>query len=356
MNMCKNIFLLFLLGITINVYAQSNTLIQPKTYTAYKTIEPINVDGKVNESIWKNVEWSSNFIDIEGVKNPKYQTNIKMIWDENFFYILANIQEPHIWANITEKDAVIFHNNDFEVFIDPENDTHNYYELEINALNTVWDLFITKPYRELNSSAINDWNISGLKSAIGINGTLNNPTDIDKGWIVEIAIPWSAYKTSYYQDVVPRDMFWRINFSRVNWKHTIKDGVYSRKKNDDEKYLKEYNWVWSPQGVVNMHEPEKWGYVLFSSKELGSNSFIIPEDEQIKWEMYNLHRKQNQYFKKNKKWVLNLNELQENDIIIRDEIIKFELETHKTGYNLSVISPFTKKELVLTDDGKMSVN
>ena len=279
-----------------------------------------------------------------------------MIWDENFFYILANIQEPHIWANITEKDAVIFHNNDFEVFIDPENDTHNYYELEINALNTVWDLFITKPYRELNSSAINDWNISGLKSAIGINGTLNNPTDIDKGWIVEIAIPWSAYKTSYYQDVVPRDMFWRINFSRVNWEHTIKDGVYSRKKNDDEKYLKEYNWVWSPQGVINMHEPEKWGYVFFSSKELGSNSFVIPEDEQIKWEMYNLHRKQNLYFKKNKKWVLSLNELQENDIIIRDKIIKFELENHKTGYNLSVISPFTKKELVLTDDGKMTVN
>ena len=50
----------------------------------------------------------------------------------------------------TQHDAVIFHNNDFEVFIDPDGDTHNYYELEINALNTVWDLFITKPYRELN--------------------------------------------------------------------------------------------------------------------------------------------------------------------------------------------------------------
>ena len=125
---------------------------------------------------------------------------------------------------------LFIHNNNFEVFIDPDGDTHNYYEIEINALNTIWDLFLTKPYRELNSLAINDWNITGLKSAIGINGTLNNPNDTDKGWIVEMAIPWSAFKTSYFQDVVPGDKYWRVNFSRVNWNHNIDNGKYSRKK------------------------------------------------------------------------------------------------------------------------------
>ena len=199
------LFLLFFL--TINIFSQTKLVTLPRTHTAYKTNISINIDGKVNESIWEKANWTSNFIDIEGVDDPKYQTKIKMLWDEDFFYILADIKEPNIWADITERDAIIFHNNNFEVFIDPDGDTHNYYEIEINALNTIWDLFLTKPYRELNSLAINDWNITGLKSAIGINGTLNNPNDIDKGWIVEMAIPWSAFKTSYFQDVVPRDKF-----------------------------------------------------------------------------------------------------------------------------------------------------
>jgi len=27
--------------------------------------------------------------------------------------------------------------------------------------------------------------------------------------------------------------------------------------------LKEDNWVWSPQHVINMHVPEQWGLVRF---------------------------------------------------------------------------------------------
>ena len=113
-----------------------------------------------------------------------------MLWDENYYYILAKIIEPHVWGNIKERDAVVFYNNDFEVFIDPDGDTHNYYELEINALNTVWDLFINKPYRELGNVVLNDWNYTGLISAITVDGTLNDSNDTDKSWTLEIAIPF----------------------------------------------------------------------------------------------------------------------------------------------------------------------
>jgi hypothetical protein len=140
--------LFFLTVLISNVSAQSVLEIRPNTYTAYKTQDSITIDGISNEVAWNSVEWSSDFVDIQGGESPKYQTNIKMLWDETYFYILAKIEEPHVWADISQHDAIIFHNNDFEVFVDPDGDTHNYYELEINALNTVWDLFITKPYRE----------------------------------------------------------------------------------------------------------------------------------------------------------------------------------------------------------------
>lgn len=332
--------------------AQSNKEIIPNTYIAYQTSSAIKIDGEENDASWSKVEWSQSFIDIEGVKKPTYNTQVKMLWDETYLYILAKMEEPHVWGNLKKKDTVIFYNNDFEVFIDPDGDTHNYYELEINALNTNWDLFISKPYREGNV-VLNDWTVTGLKSAVKVNGTLNNSNDIDEGWVVEMAIPWAVYKTSYFEKNVPVDKFWRVNFSRVNWDFQITDGKYERKKDAEGKLLHEYNWVWSPTGVVNMHEPEKWGYVYFSSKEAGEkDSFKIPQDEKIKWELYKLHRAQKIYYSSHKIFATSIDSLTISAIIVDHKTLKPTLENHSTGYNITVKSPFSNKTLIVTEDGK----
>ena len=172
----KNIFTAGLFFFCLVSCAQTKKEIIPQTYVAHKTSEVITIDGKANETAWNKAKWTNDFIDIEGIKTPTYQTNVKMLWDENYYYILAKIKEPHVWGDITERDAVIFYNNDFEVFIDPDGDTHNYYELEINALNAAWDLFINKPYREKGNVVLNDWNFTGLKSAITVDGTLIGTT------------------------------------------------------------------------------------------------------------------------------------------------------------------------------------
>jgi hypothetical protein len=262
------------------------------------------------------------------------------------------MDEPHVLSNLKQRDTIIFYNNDFEVFVDPDNDTFNYYELEINALNTAWDLFLSKPYRENDMVVLNDWNIPGLKSAVKIHGTLNNPNDIDEGWVLEMAIPWASYKTSYFDQNVPADKFWRVNFSRVNWEHTITNGNYERKKGADGKFLPEYNWVWSPMGVINMHEPEKWGYVYFSSKE-GKDSFTIPQDEKVKWELYNLYRAQKEYYQKHKVWAKSITDLTKETISIDHKILKPILENHASGFNILVKSPFSNQTFVIRQDGKI---
>jgi hypothetical protein len=70
-----------------------------------------------------------------------------MLWDYKYFYIAAQLQEPHIWATIKERDAIIYQDNDFEIFIDPDGDSHNYYEVEINAFGAFWDLMLLKQPR-----------------------------------------------------------------------------------------------------------------------------------------------------------------------------------------------------------------
>lgn len=338
--------------ISITGYSQPKKPVIPKTYVAAKTTKPIVIDGDESDASWSKADWTDLFEDIENDVKPKYATKVKMLWDETNFYILAKMEEPHVWANLKQRDTIIFYNNDFEVFVDPDSDTFNYYELEINALNTAWDLFLTKPYRESDIVVANDWNIPGLKSAVKVNGTLNNPNDTDEGWVLEMAIPWAAYKTTFFDQNVPADKFWRVNFSRVNWQHSVKNGTYERKKDAEGKFLPEYNWVWSPMGVINMHEPEKWGYVYFSSKE-GKDTFTIPQDEKVRWELYTLYRAQKGYFEKHKIWAKSIADLTTKSITVDGKILKPTIENHSSGYNILVKSPFTNTTFVIRQDGKI---
>src|SRR5690606_40206668 len=127
--------------------------------------------------------WSSEFIDIEGShqQTPSYSTRFKMLWDDNNLYILAVLQEPHIWATLKQRDAIIYQDNDFEVFIKPKHSAPWYYEIEINALNTIMDLMMPKPYR-FGGHALLQWDVKNLQTAVHIECSLNSPKDIDKQW------------------------------------------------------------------------------------------------------------------------------------------------------------------------------
>lgn len=242
----------------------------PKNYLCYRADYPPSLDGTLCEPVWEKAPWTDDFVDIEGDLKPapRFRTRVKMLWDDQFFYIGAYMEEPDIWATLTEHDSVIFQDNDFEVFIDPDGDNHDYYEIEINAFNTTWDLRLVKPYRD-GGPALNEWEIPGMKTAVHISGTLNDPTSTDIGWSVEMAIPWHALAQFARRPSPPRagDQ-WRINFSRVEWDVDVVDNKY-RKIPD----RREHNWVWSPHGVIDMHRPERWGYVQFSNSAPGTDIF-----------------------------------------------------------------------------------
>ena len=232
----------------------------PKVYESPKARQALKIDGRLDDTAWRSAPWTDYFVDIEGAVKPapRFRTRVKMLWDDEYFYVAAEMEEPHVWATLTKHDSVIFHDNDFEVFIDPNGDTLEYYEFEINALNTGWDLFLDKPYRK-GGKARNEWEIPGLKTGVHIDGTRDDPRDTDRGWSVEVAFPWKALAEFAHKPAPPRPGDeWRVNFSRVEWRHEIVDGKYRKFAK-----TKEDNWVWSPQGAVNMHIPEHWGRVRF---------------------------------------------------------------------------------------------
>ncbi len=254
----------------------------PRGYVAHKVEQPLTIDGKA-EKAWDNAPWSNYFNDIEGSKKPKprFKTRMKMLWDAKYLYVYAELEEPHVWSYQTKRDCKIFIENDFEMFIKPSTMAPTYGEFEMNARGTVWDLYFHRPYRS-GANYMESWDMRDIVVGVDVQGTINNPADIDKGWSVEVAFPWSALRDLGRKSPCNDGDIWRVNFSRVEWEQAVSaDGKYIHKVGPHQESLKEDNWTWSPQRVVQMHEPEYWGYFQLSTKTSGSVAFKRPQEETI---------------------------------------------------------------------------
>jgi hypothetical protein len=262
-------------------------------YIVFHCPSPPSIDGSIDETPWEAATWTRPFVDIEGSDKPQtqFETMVKMLWDDKYLYVAAQLNDKHIWANIKEKDGPIFEDNDFEIFIDPDGDAHQYMKIEMNALGNICDLFMDKPYRDGGEPDI-DWNIQGLKKAVKIYGKINYTSNKDSCWTLEMAIPWKAMIDFSNSKAIPvDDEQWRVNFQRVQWKTYIKDHNYCKERGPDKKTLPSLNWSWSQQGAQDMHQPEKWGIIQFSSKKAGTgiSDFIKNPDDGIIWSLWQVY-------------------------------------------------------------------
>lgn len=341
-----------------NIEHINNMQTSPLVYAANKIKSPITIDGKANEADWANAPWTSSFIDIEGPQKttPKFKTRTKMLWDDEQLYIYAELEEPHIWGDITQHDAIIYHNNDFEIFIKPFEHQPFYYEIEVNSLNTIMDLMMPKAYR-LGGDALMHWDTKGLKSAIHTEGTINDPRDKDQYWAVEMAIPFRSLLT-YASHAKPKvDSYWRINFSRVQWQHEVKNDSYQRKK-EGSKFLPEDNWVWSPIGVINMHHPERWGYLKFV--ENAQSEAKLPESHHVEQAAWNIFYLQQAYSKQHKSFAASIEQLpnfqQTLKAPLRNMKYTLLLNEAKSFYKLTLQDLSTGRSISLDSEGNYNIN
>lgn len=362
------IFCFLCLSAAINetIYCQAvpipQTNFPPKHYICYRSDNSLNIDGKLNEPIWQKAPWTDQFTDITGdsTLSPRYNTRVKMLWDDKFLYVAAELEEPDVWATLTQRDTVILNDNDFEIFIDPDGDTQSYYEFEINAFNAVWDLLLTKPYR-MGGVAVTAWDIHGLLSGVDIQGTINKPGDKDKGWTIEAAFPWKILMQCAAHKGLPENgEQWRLNFSRVEWEVDTLNGKYTKVKNPSthRNYFPD-NWVWSPQGLVDMHYPEMWGYVQFSKNIAGTNedSFIEKPEEYAKWVLRQIFYKERAFYSDHGTYTSKLNDLSFTNSTPVENIPGYQwppvIEAASDYFEISVISSDKKNKICLFSDGKI---
>jgi hypothetical protein len=137
---------LFLRFLTPIAWAQNESSFPPidssdiRKLKAYQTSELIQIDGKLDEPVWKKADRSESFVDLITGKPTHLKTHVSVLWDEKNLYIGYRIQEPEVTAKFTKEDDPIYQDNDVEFFIAGQD---AYYEFEINAHGTVYDgLFV----------------------------------------------------------------------------------------------------------------------------------------------------------------------------------------------------------------------
>ncbi len=256
----------------------------PRYYVIYKAEDSIVIDGNFNERSWEKTKWFDSFVDHQFpyAPPPWKTTRAKMVYDENYIYVAAQLQEENVWGSITKRDSIIYYENDFEIFLDPTANGINYFEFEMNSLNTMFDM-----WHELDNhrGAYADpvFDCEGMRHVVKVNGTLNYHYDIDKGWNVEVKIPLNELKKWNPQMSVPikRGDKWRINFDRVQYMHTYSELFPYLIPNN----LFTEDWVLGPTDTGDLHIPELWPVIVFSNRYTGKYDVELENNKPVVYEI-----------------------------------------------------------------------
>jgi Carbohydrate-binding family 9 len=259
-------------------------------YTAYRLKAPLKVDGVLSETSWQVAPRSSRFVDLVSGEPTLHDTRAALLWDDDRLYVGYWVEEPNVAATLTERDSPIYKNNDVEFFIAGKD---SYYEFEINAYNTIYEVFFIweQAYEKGGFAGVPEfsrsnpkvrpfngvgfkthprgrrlgfwgWDFPGLQTAVHVNGTLNHSGDKDSGWTVELAFPWPGMKWLAQADgrsLPPKDGdVWRMDFSRFNQYKAPAPAKDSG------------GWAWSCHGIWDSHVPECFAYIRFSTQDVST--------------------------------------------------------------------------------------
>ena len=323
----------------------------PPVYHCHRAIGKLGeLTGDITKDFWKTGEWIDDFHDIEGDTLPKpwKYTRVKLLWDEEALYIAAELLDDTIWATVMNRDELIYIDNDFEVFLAPQDSSHRYFELEMNAANSVWDLLMEKPQRDCVRRIIG-WDIQGLESAVKIDGVLNDPKADNKRWTIELKIPWFSLRECGEDECYPTHFapdtgeIWRLNFSRVEYEVNTENGTYEKVK--DEKTglpLPEHNWVWAPTGVIDIHMPEMWGYLLFTEN---GEDYELPREDAVKLHLRKLYYREHAYSMKADKFTDDVR------LLLGDEAELYNIKAYTTPSMFEGIAEFEGDTWHIRNDG-----
>jgi hypothetical protein len=182
-------------------------------YRAHKA-GTILLDGKLSEPGWAAAEPAALVNTMTG-RAPRYPTRARVLWDDAHLYVGFECEDEQVWAKAgREHDDPIYEDEVVEVFIDADGDGRSYDEVQVSPANVQFDASFVHHRSDLATAK--RWS-SGTKSAVAIDGTLENDVDRDRSWTAELAIPLRGL-SGLTRPPRAGDR-WRFNLYRIDMKN-----------------------------------------------------------------------------------------------------------------------------------------
>ncbi len=257
----------------------------PTPYLCRRAPWPLTVDGDLTKPCWIAAERTGRFVDMASGEPAVLDTQAALLWDDRALYAAFWVADPYPTARLTDRDCLIFQENDVEVFVAGDD---AYYEFEMNALGTVYEVFFIwkDAYHRFDPNefdvhrrdvglfggnfdrtethfwrgthprglrwAFLDWDLPGLETAVQVQGRLNSVDNPSEGWTAEVAFPWAGLAPlSGDRPFPPRDgdelRVFLGRFQKIRAGGTEVQAA----------------WCATPHGTYDTHLPEKFTPVRF---------------------------------------------------------------------------------------------
>ena len=219
---------------------------------------PPVIDGSSSDEAWRHAQVLDNFrLPWLGAQaHPaRAATRARLLWDREFLYFFAEMDDVDLFADVTEHDGQTRDSDVFELFFKPAENKTGYYEFQVNAANTRFDMFV--PKRENNASLVDHRKdgVFHLESKVALRGTLNRRDDRDRGWSVEGRIPWRDFLRTGGRPVP--DEQWHFALCRYDYTKDAPEPELSTSANLTE---------------VNFHQTDRYSALKF----VGPNEATSP--------------------------------------------------------------------------------
>ena len=247
---------IFVAGAALDALTVEEALIQypPRTYPCLRTEGPIRIDGRADEEAWKTAVVIDQFWRLYTPDPAQLGGGTaRLLWDESFLYAAVDFRDRDLYALFTVHDTTVWRDDVVELFLKPLEASTRYYELHVNPLNTTLDT----AYPSRNAGPWTDFISyeSGMTTAVHLRGTLNDTTDVDQGWSIEIKLPFAAIDAVQGQPPAVGDR-WRFAVSRYN---------FSTRLPEEFKGLENSSSIRSLQD--GFHTYEQFDFLHFLTKE-----------------------------------------------------------------------------------------
>ena len=211
------------------------------TYRAPKADNPPNVDGKLDDAIWRSAP-SVRLVGSYDGRATTAETQLRIAWDDRHLYVAFYAVDSDLWGTLKNKDDAIYNEDACEVFIDADGDGKSYNELQVSPHNVNFDAAFVARRSDLATAM--KWE-SGMKTAVFLKGTIDDNSDRDEYWSAEMQIPLNQLSSVPRLPPQKGDK-WRFNAYRLEHlkrREQIEGQAFSPLFVGDFHHLPRFGWL-----------------------------------------------------------------------------------------------------------------